>query len=851
MLRAAVMARSNPLQAPLEEAVRREARGELVRWSGQPSAWRAFVAASPILLLGVPCTTAPLFILGVVLFGMLPDVLDRPADWVGTALLAGAVLFGLFFAFILLAFVLVGVFLIHLPFRQAWLAMHTVHALTDKRLITIVEGRKTEVRTVNLGQIEYIECEERWDGSGVVRLILGNKHNENVLLVDTPEVRKVEALLIGFKKRPANALAHEPRRLDWSRLAMLACGIAIAVIVARGLLAVANQPSTTSELQSFLYHMQILLFFGVLPALAAIAAPWLGAARWGRDGARAGARAAIWLILAIYAMYVAFAVRQEDDWILPTVALLLVWIFTTLFTLIAAQSAADTWPRGRPSHIPRPAVKAPAPRRRLWPLAVAACAIVMVAIVASGPRAPAPVCHVVRPVGGTADPAWTSLSLRPAGGSEARAIVPLVVLPFTAPRDGSGVDQRIADQLTEDLTKVLSRCGELRVIAHQTARRYLDQPDSAAVGGELSVRYAVTGSVRSEGVLLQVGVQLIDVASRQQTWGDQFERDSGHVHEIARKVGHELGLRFSLAGDRPYTDAGAAASALAAKGWAAMDRGYTLENLTEALAHFREAHNRDRELVSAMVGIGAATVNLALNLQSDITVASLREAESLLELAVEKEFGDAEAHFYLGLLHKAWSRWGRAHRSFTRALQRNPSHPQAYAHIGNMLSRTRTLPNSRGGTEAIASDYVRYAIRLSPKDPNVGYWYLYAAEFAIERGREDKAALEWLVRAREALPSGNPLAHGYLAATYALMGDDAAAAPHAAEFRRTVPPGRFADWLEGVKEGLDRSRSTMDREGDYRRRLLDGYILAFADCPAEQANRRPWEDRHCPYRRTP
>jgi TolB-like protein len=647
---------------------------------------------------------------------------------------------------------------------------------------------------------------------------------------------------------------HQPRRLDWSRLAMMACGIAIAVIVARGLLAAANQPSTTSELQSSLYHLQIMLYFGVLPALVAIAAPWLGAARWGRDGARAGARAAIWLILAIYAMYVAFVVRQEDDWRLPTFTLLLTWIFITLFAMIAAKSAADTWPKGRPSHIPRPAVKAPAPRQRLWPLAVAACAIVMVAIVASGPRAPAPVCHTVRPVEGAADPAWTSpsLSLRPASGSEARAIAPLVVLPFTATRNGSGVDQRIADELIEELIKVLSRCGELRVIAHQTAWRYLDQPDAAAVGRELGVRYAVTGSVRSEGVLLQVDVQLIDVASRQQTWGDQFERDSGHAHEIARKVGHELGLRFSLAEARPpYTEAGAAASALAAKGWAAMDRGYTLENLTEALAHFREAHSRDRELVSAMVGIGATTVNLALNLQSDITVESLREAESLLELAVEKEFGDADAHFYLGLLHNAWSRWGRAHRSFTRALQRNPSHPQAYAHIGNMLSRTSTLPNSRSGTEAIASDYVRYAIRLSPKDPNVGYWYLYAAEVAIERRREDKAALEWLVRAQQALPSGNPLAHGYLAATYALMGDDAGAARHAAEFRRTVPPGRFADWLEGVKEGLDRSRSTMDREGDYRRRLLEGYILAFADCPAEQANRRPWEDRHCPYRRTP
>src|SRR5262245_61834892 len=101
------MARSNPLQVRLEEAVRQASRGELVHWSGQPSARRAFMAASPFLLLGVPCAFGCLFVLGVLLFTALLNGLGSPVDWLGVVVVAGSVLFFLFFVLILLLFILV------------------------------------------------------------------------------------------------------------------------------------------------------------------------------------------------------------------------------------------------------------------------------------------------------------------------------------------------------------------------------------------------------------------------------------------------------------------------------------------------------------------------------------------------------------------------------------------------------------------------------------------------------------------------------------------------------------------------------------------------------------------------
>jgi hypothetical protein len=194
MLETGAMARSDPLQARLEEAVRREARGELVRWSGRPSAWRTFVRVSGLLPMGIGWTAAALTGLGALLINQLPNVLGPPPDWSG-AIVVGA------FALFLVVFVLIGVFQMLFPFLQAWYARRTVYALTDKRLITLCEGWKTHVETVRPGHIHDIECRERRDGSGDLRLTIDPDEEWDLRLVGIPEVRKLEGMLTRFKVR--------------------------------------------------------------------------------------------------------------------------------------------------------------------------------------------------------------------------------------------------------------------------------------------------------------------------------------------------------------------------------------------------------------------------------------------------------------------------------------------------------------------------------------------------------------------------------------------------------------------------------------------------------------------------
>jgi len=241
-----------------------------------------------------------------------------------------------------------------------------------------------------------------------------------------------------------------------------------------------------------------------------------------------------------------------------------------------------------------------------------------------------------------------------------------------------------------------------------------------------------------------------------------------------------------------------------------------LENLTEAMAAFQEARKRDSDLLDAMLGIAAVSTSLVTNSLIAESAPYLDQAESLLQRAMREKPDDATILFHFGRLHLARGQYEAALSALARALERaqvdhprridlnagNPSLAYVRALMGHALVR------SGRATEGIA--HIRYAMQLRPYTPAIGNWYVFAGEAELELGQTG-AALEWLLRALAVLPSGNAPVHQALAATYALRGDDANAAKHAAEFRRIVPEARIA------------------RLGkEYPVRLQEGLSLAFA-----------------------
>jgi tetratricopeptide (TPR) repeat protein len=206
-----------------------------------------------------------------------------------------------------------------------------------------------------------------------------------------------------------------------------------------------------------------------------------------------------------------------------------------------------------------------------------------------------------------------------------------------------------------------------------------------------------------------------------------------------------------------------------------------------------------------------------LDLASNYSVSGwksrIERAESLLHRALEKQPDFANAHFYLGRLYKVRTEYPLAQQSFLRALELNPSLSLAYAQLGHTLARQG---RAREGME-----HVLYAIKLSPKDPSIGFAYFFAGEAALELGDYDLAQ-HWLLRAHASLPGSSPFVHGWLAAVYALDGNASQASKHAAVFKSVVSEARIAGLLRHLKREAAHGQ---------RRRLLEGLELALRPSP--------------------
>jgi tetratricopeptide (TPR) repeat protein len=85
---------------------------------------------------------------------------------------------------------------------------------------------------------------------------------------------------------------------------------------------------------------------------------------------------------------------------------------------------------------------------------------------------------------------------------------------------------------------------------------------------------------------------------------------------------------------------------------------------------------------------------------------------------------------------------------------------------------------------------VKQAIRLSPRDPQIGNWYQRIGVAHQLQSRTDEAIV-WLEKARNANP-GHPQPRAGLASAYGLKGDTGRAAAELAEARRMSGDDRYS-----------------------------------------------------------
>src|SRR5947209_3422952 len=111
-------------------------------------------------------------------------------------------------------------------------------------------------------------------------------------------------------------------------------------------------------------------------------------------------------------------------------------------------------------------------------------------------------------------------------------------------------DAYLADGLTEELIARLGQVERLTVKSRNAVRRFRGRlaDDPSAVGRALGVVHLVSGSVRHAGARLRVTVELVNAATGDRMWGQQYDRAEadllGIQEDIAVTIATAIGGRL-------------------------------------------------------------------------------------------------------------------------------------------------------------------------------------------------------------------------------------------------------------------------------------------------------------------
>ena len=401
-------------------------------------------------------------------------------------------------------------------------------------------------------------------------------------------------------------------------------------------------------------------------------------------------------------------------------------------------------------------------------------------------------------------------------GPSKRQIESIAVMPFVNDSGNADVEY-LADGMTETLIGSLTKVPNLNVKSRSSVFRYKGkETDAKTIGKELGVQAFLNGRVAQRGDQLTLSLELVDVATENAIWSQQYTRKQSDLislqSEIARDVSTNLKSRLS------ETDA-----ATVAKTYTADPEAYQLylkgryqwnkrtsESLKQAVAFFDQAIAKDPNYALAYSGLAESYV-LFPNYSVAIPMDCMPKAKAAAMRAIELDDSLAETHTALGIYYSEFA-WNppAAEKEFRRAIELNPNYAAAHQQFG-----IECLTPQGRFDEAIAEG--RRAAELDPASP------IIAADLgnAMYKARRYDEALAQLNKAA-ALDQNFPVTNWYIGQIFHAKGQygDAVAA-----YRKALA----VDGNPWVKAQLIRS---LARSG-----ARNEALKLLGDLQAEAANR--------------
>lgn len=330
-----------------------------------------------------------------------------------------------------------------------------------------------------------------------------------------------------------------------------------------------------------------------------------------------------------------------------------------------------------------------------------------------------------------------STSIIPGAGKSSLAVLPLENMSSKAELS------YLADGLTEDITTMLARLPGFLVIARNSSFKYKGtSPDIHQVGQELEVDYVVVGSLRPVGKIVRLTVQLIEVETGSHLWVKTFDKPSDQLEEmqdqitlgIATRLEPELAKaeikRMRKRGDSNVDAWGyynQAAGILSLKGW----HRETFEEANELL---RKAIEKDPDFALAHAYL---SLIMALGHMFGLSPDGQDGRRLAIETARQAMTIDNNDSSVLGFAGCALSDVGEVKRGIgvlERAIEADPSNPQAWAAMGTALLRS--------GKAKKGVEYLQHGMRISPLDNRQSFWGTTLAYALFRLRRYDEAEEE-------------------------------------------------------------------------------------------------------------
>jgi adenylate cyclase len=374
------------------------------------------------------------------------------------------------------------------------------------------------------------------------------------------------------------------------------------------------------------------------------------------------------------------------------------------------------------------------------------------------------------------------------------AVLPLVNM------SGDPEQEFFADGLTEDIITELSRFHDLLVISRNSTFVYKGKAVKVQeVAREFGVDYVLEGSVRKAGDRIRVTVQLIDAETDRHIWAERYDRQLEDIFaiqdEMTRAIVATLPGRVEAATHdrakrKPTDNMAAYECVLAAK---VLHHRSTREDNAEAQRVLNRALALDPDYAHAHAWKACVLGQTWVYDWCADRDATFQQVADELEITLALDDNDSDVHRILAALNLNRDDHDKAAYHQERALTLNPNYDLVVVQQGELLTWL--------GRPEEGIDWIRKAMRLNPYHPERFWNHLGRACYCAEKYAEAAEAFSRITRP-------DYTHHAFLAATFAQMGNEIAAAAHAAEVLKREPKFSVAVYLttQHYKRDVDRRR---------------------------------------------